>query len=424
MKILNNRFLRNTSWLISSQIIQMIISLFIGMITARYLGPSNYGILNYTASFTTFFTPLCTLGFNGIIVRELVSKKELQGETIGTCIVLRLCSSISSIIIILFLVKVLNSDDEVLLLVSVLQSLQLVFNTFDTIEYWFQAKLESKYTAIARIISYSVVAIYKVTILVLGKDVVWFAFSNTLDVIVLALLFLLLYFRKGKQKFSFSLHRGKEMLMISYNFIISGLMVACYGQMDKIMLGQFLDLTSVGLYSTALYICTLWTFVLNAIINSANPLIFEAKEKSEHLYRKRITQLYASIIWISFSIAIIFCIFARPIILILYGKEYLGATIPLRIISWYTAFSFLGSARNSWLICESKVKYEKYFAGIGAFSNFILNILMIPAFGINGAAFATLLTQIITNFIVPYIIKDTRQNSKLIIDAFLFRNIN
>lgn len=213
------------------------------------------------------------------------------------------------------------------------------------------------------------------------------------------------------------------MLLISYNFVISGLMVACYGQMDKIMLGKMLDVTSVGLYSTALYICSLWTFVLNAIMNSANPLIFEAKEKNEDLYKKRILQLYAAIIWISFGVAIIFCIFAKPIILILYGEKYLGAITPFRIITWYTAFSFLGSARNSWLVCEGKVKYEKYFAGIGALCNFIMNIIFISLIGINGAAIATLLTQIITNFIVPGIIKDTRENSVFIIKAFLLRGI-
>ena len=75
----------------------MVISLFVGMITARYLGPANYGVLNYTASFTAFFTPLCTLGFNGVIVKELISNKGKQGEIIGTAIVFRFFSSLASL---------------------------------------------------------------------------------------------------------------------------------------------------------------------------------------------------------------------------------------------------------------------------------------------------------------------------------------
>ena len=422
-RLKSSRFLKNTRWLVGGQLAQMVISLFVGMITARYLGPANYGVLNYTASFTAFFTPLCTLGFNGVIVKELISNKGKQGEIIGTAIVFRFFSSLASLFSILLIVKILNPGDTLIFKVSFLQSISLVFSIFDTIDYWFQSRLESKYTAIMRIISYTIVAIYKIVILIFGKSVEWFAFSNTMDIIVMAILFLFTYRKCNGPKLSLSFFKGKKMLLISYNFVISGLMVACYGQMDKIMLGKMLDVTSVGLYSTALYICSLWTFVLNAIMNSANPLIFEAKEKNEDLYKKRILQLYATIIWISFGVAIIFCIFAKPIILILYGEKYLGAITPFRIITWYTAFSFLGSARNSWLVCEGKVKYEKYFAGIGALCNFIMNIIFISLIGINGAAIATLLTQIITNFIVPGIIKDTRENSVFIIKAFLLRGI-
>lgn len=422
-RLKSSRFLKNTGWLVGGQLAQMVISLFVGMITARYLGPANYGVLNYTASFTAFFTPLCTLGFNGIIVKELISNEDKQGEIIGTAIVFRFISSLISLFSILLIVKILNPGDTLIFKVSFLQSISLVFSIFDTIDYWFQSRLESKYTAIMRIISYTIVAIYKIVILVFGKSVEWFAFSNTMDIIVMAILFIFTYRKCNGPKLSFSFFEGKKMLFISYNFVISGLMVACYGQMDKIMLGKMLDVTSVGLYSTALYICSLWTFVLNAIMNSANPLIFEAKEKNEKIYKKRILQLYAAIIWISFGVAIIFCIFAKPIILILYGEKYLGAITPFRIITWYTAFSFLGSARNSWLVCEGKVKYEKYFAGIGALCNFIMNIIFISLMGINGAAIATLLTQIITNFIVPGIIKDTRENSVFIIKAFLLRGI-
>lgn len=129
------------------------------------------------------------------------------------------------------------------------------------------------------------------------------------------------------------------MLLISYNFVISGLMVACYGQMDKIMLGKMLDVTSVGLYSTALYICSLWTFVLNAIMNSANPLIFEAKEKMRISIKKNIAIVCCDNMD-KFWCSNYFCIFAKPIILILYGEKYLGAITPFRIITWYTAFSF------------------------------------------------------------------------------------
>lgn len=53
-KLLNSRVAKNASWLIAGRIIQMILSFFVGLLTARYLGPGNYGLINYAATYTTF----------------------------------------------------------------------------------------------------------------------------------------------------------------------------------------------------------------------------------------------------------------------------------------------------------------------------------------------------------------------------------
>ena len=84
------------------------------------------------------------------------------------------------------------------------------------------------------------------------------------------------------------------------------------------------------------------------------------------------------------------CIFAKPIVEILYGIKYIPAIEPLRIIVWYTAFSYLGVARNPWMVCENKQKYLKYIYIGAAVINVLLNALLIPNFGAAGAAGASL----------------------------------
>ena len=86
---LNNKVIKNAGWIVGERIIQMVISLVVSLATARYLGPSNYGLVNYAASFISFFAPICTLGFNSLMVKELVDKPEREGEIIGTAIVYR-----------------------------------------------------------------------------------------------------------------------------------------------------------------------------------------------------------------------------------------------------------------------------------------------------------------------------------------------
>ena len=72
---------------------------------------------------------------------------------------------------------------------------------------------------------------------------------------------------------------------------------------------------------------------------------------------------------------------------------------------------------------REKLNTKKYFAGIGALCNFILNIVLISLIGMNGAAIATLLTQIITNFVAPAFFKETRENSKFIVQAFVLKDL-
>lgn len=393
------------------------------MITARYLGPSNYGVLTYTASFVTLFTSIATLGLNNIIVKEIIDHKDCEGKVLGTSIIMRLFASAISTICIIIIVYLINKNDGNVVYAAFLQSLGLFFQAFDMINYWYQSKLQSKVSTIITLTAYILMTIYKIIILILQKNVLWFAFANTLDYITIAIFLIISYKCRTKDKLSFSFKFAKTMLFSSFPFIIAGIMSALYGQFDKIIIGQMLDNTSVGYYSTAISICGMWTFVLSAIIDSARPIIMDLKNKNQYLYEKRITQLYASIIWISIAVSIIITIFAKPIILILYGSQYLNAIKPLRILTWYTAFSMLGVAINIWLISEHKQKYVNYNCLIGVVTNILLNYTLIPVLGISGAAIAALVTQIVTNFIVPACIKDIRDIAKHILNAFRLKNV-
>ena len=89
-QLLGNRVAQNAGWLVGSKVIQMILSFFISLLTARYLGPSNYGLINYATAYTTFFSALCSLGLNSIIVKELLDNPNDEGNVLGTAIGMKL----------------------------------------------------------------------------------------------------------------------------------------------------------------------------------------------------------------------------------------------------------------------------------------------------------------------------------------------
>lgn len=422
-QLLSNKVVKNAGWLIWGKIVQMIISMVVNLLTARYLGPSNYGLINYAGAYIAFFSSLCTLGITSVIVTEFIKNKGKEGEIIGTALILRLISSILSIITIISIVSVIDANEPTTILVVAASCISVLFNIFDTFQMWFQSQLKSKVTSISILIAYIVTALYKVYLLISEKSVIYFAFATTVDYVVLGALLLFAYKKYSGKPLSFSFTYAKKLLKKSCYFILPGLMVSIYAQTDKMMLKQMINTTEIGYYSTALSICTMWCFVLSAIIDSIYPSIVEAHDISKSEFDKRNRILYAIIFYISMTVSIFLFTFAKPIINILFGSNYAPAIGPFRIITWYTAFSYLGVAKNAWIVCNNKQKYLIYTYMAAAISNILLNLILIPLWGATGAALASLIAQVITVIVAPLFIKDLRENTILIIDSIRLKGL-
>lgn len=407
----------------AGKIFHMLLSFLMGLLMARYLGPSNYGTLNYAAAYGTFFTAFCTLGINSVIIKDFVDHPEEEGLTIGTTITLRLISSVLSFLTILGIVSVVDRSEPITIWVVALYSLSLIFQVFDTLQQWFQAKLLSKYYAIATLISYTIATGYKAILLITGKGVAWFAISNSIDFLLAALVLFIFYRKKNGPAFSFSMKKAKSLLAVSRSYILSGLMVAIYSATDKFMLKQMLDESNVGYYSLAVQISTLWVFVLSAIIDSMKPPIMEYHNTDKSLYLRMNRRMYAVVFYLSLGASLLICLVAPLLVEIIYGSAYLPSVSPLRIVVWYVAFSYLGVARDAWIVCERKQKYLKYLYLGSAVLNVALNYLLIPIMGVNGAALASLLTQMATIFVFPMLFRELRPNVRLIWDAIRLKDV-
>ena len=146
-------------------------------------------------------------------------------------------------------------------------------------------------------------------------------------------------------------------------------------------------------------------------------------EKRHPLVYARFALLYAIVFYVCFFVSICFVLFGRFVIGILYGEAFLPAASVLNVVTWYTAFSYLGVARDAWVISEGKQRYLKYMYGCAAFMNVIINTALIPVMGAVGAALASLLTQIFTSIVLPLLFREMRPNAKLMIEAIMLRGV-
>lgn len=420
---LKNKEVGNAGWLIGGKVFQMAISLVVGVITARYLGPSNYGLIGYGTAYVTFFSAFCTLGLNSVIIKDFVDHKDEQGEAIGSAIVMRLVSSILSSLMIIGFVSIIDRNEPTTIAVVALCSVGTIFHVFETFNFWFQSQYKSKITSIATLTAYIITSVYKIILLMIGKDVRWFAFSTSIDYIVVAVFLYVAYRKFHGAKLRFSIKKSKSLLKISYNYILSTMMVAIYGQTDKLLLKQLCDDSSVGYFTTATTVCAMWVFVLQAIIDSVYPTILNLKGKDQLQYERKNRQLYAIVFYVSCMVSVGFLVLGDFVIKILYGEAYMPAADILKVVSWYTAFSYLGVARNAWIVSEGKQKYLKYIYGCAAVLNVAMNLILIPVMGTIGAATATLITQILTSIVLPIMFKELRPNTKLMLEAICLRKL-
>lgn len=412
-----NKVVKNASWLIGIQLVKAVLALVISMLTARFLGPSGFGLINYAASIVSFVAPIMYLGLTGVLVQELVTHPEREGEILGTSIFLTLISSLFCIGGVAAFVSIANFGERDTFLVCLLYSTLLIFQSLEIMIYWFQAKLLSKYSSMVALFAYLIISGYKIFLLATGKSVYWFAVSNALDYMVIAIGLLFVYRRMGGARLRFSTETAKNLLKKSRYYIIPDMMVAIFAQTDRIMLKLMIDDAATGYYSAAVACAGMTAFVFSAVIDSFRPMIFEDKKNNEGQYEKDVCRLYSIIIYLSLLQSVFITVFAGLIIRILYGVDYAPSVSALRLIVWYTTFSYVGSVRNIWILAESKQKYLWVINLTGAASNVVLNYFLIPVMGIMGAALASLITQIFTNVIIGFIIKPIRYNNRLMIRA-------
>lgn len=416
MRIFKNKIYHNASWIIVCKVLQSALAFIVGVLSARYLGPSNYGLINYAASMVTFVLPICQLGLNNTLVHELACNPEKEGKILGTSMILSGISSLACMVGVLTFSAIADSSDVEAIIVVAIYGVNLIFQALGLIQYWFQFRLLSKYSSIASLVAYTAVSVYKLLLLITQKNVYWFAASYAIDYFLIVVFLLLLYKKHGGQKLQVDFKFGFRLVSKSKYYILTGLMTVIYSQTDKIMLKYMIDEEVVGYYAAAVAVSTITSFVFAAIIDSFRPIIFSMHD-NEVGFETNIKRLYAIIIFLAVLQGCFMSIFARPCILILYGNEFLPAVDALRVAAWFNLFSYVGSVRNIWILAKNKQQYLWIINLCGAVINVILNLALIPSYGIVGASLASLVTQIFSNFILGFLLPPIKESNHLLLNS-------
>lgn len=387
------RYFKNTGWMFFGQGINLAAGFFVGAYIARYLGPSNFGLMNYVISFATIFSFLSGYGIDTIIKREFVAYPEKKEELIGTSFWLKLISSFAALVIINIASLLLNTGNEIKLLTFVF-SFTYIFTSFNIITIYFQSQVIAKKSIKVQIVTAFISIIVKLLFIYLNLSLVWFIAIYVIDAINLAIGLVLAYKKTYKKSFKpiFVSSLAKSIFINSLPVTITYIFLMIYLKIDQIILKIMTGETVLGFYSAAVKISEIWYFIPALICTSLFPAIINAKKTDKKTYLKRLKNLYYLMFFLALAISIPIYFSSGLIIKILFGTAYLPAIGILKIYIWSSIPLFLITATTQYLISENYTKIYLYISIIGAVSNIILNIILIKLYGANGAAIATLIS--------------------------------
>lgn len=414
------KYFKNTSWLMFGKILSMIV----GFLIIRYLGPISFGDLSFADALTAIVAAVGTLGLDSFIIREIIKEPAKKDEILGTSLLMRMGINLLLIPISIGLYVVLHhfsaQPGRPLTLMVALLSFASFFKSFNVIDSYFQSQVQSKYVVHIQNTCVMISAAVKILLVWFKMPLIYFAAALTFDGLILAMGLIWMYHQRGfsMRHWTFNTGRARSLLKQSFPLILSTVMVSIYMKIDQVMLkGE--GSAQVGIYSAVVKISEAWYFIPIAIVTSIFPALIHARLTDLERYQKRLKNLYDLLVLISLPVAILISFLGTDIIHLIYGNRYEGAGTMLSIHIWSGVFVFLGSASSQYLLAEGFTRVSFQRTAAGAVINILLNLWLIPLYGGVGASIATLIACIISTFYILFIPGTRQQGIMMLKSLFL-----
>lgn len=414
--------LGNTSWLLSEKILSMGFTLLTSVFVARFLGPENFGVLSYFMAVMALVVPFCSLGLNALLTHELVKYPNRALEIMSTALSMRLCACVViSLILVLCIYFSIFSFENSLAISLTFFAVANIFSALQVIDFWFQAKVASKYVAKIRFIVIVLFSLIKLLLVYAKVGVNLFMLVLVIESLAVSLGYFLYYVKKGG-RFSFkavNFQYGNILIKKSKWLILSGVASIVYLKIDQVMLAQLSTSSEVGVYSVASKLSEVWYFFPIALVSSFFPTLIKLKQLSEVKYFAKLQSICDALFISALLLAITISYFSKLLVDFLFGVGYEQSSIILSIHIWAGLFVFMRALLSKWLIAENLLKFSLVTHGLGAVMNIAINWLVIPEYAGVGAAWATLISYAFASYFALFFHQSTLCMAKVMTKSIL-----
>lgn len=405
------RLFHNTNWILVEKISKALLAGLTSLLVARYLGASGLGTLSIVLAFYAIFSVLGTLGLTIVLLKELEVEQTNPERLIGGAILLRVFGALLGVVLLNLIPVVIYPTQETLQVMLLIVSFSFVIAVGNIFEVLFRRELLSKYVTIARVLGLILSALSKLLLILLDADVIWFAVPLIVETSVVSFAFFMLRHRQDSVNVGalrYEIQESKRIFGLSWPLLLSGLVGTLYFQIDKIVIFELMDEASLGRYALLFQLVSMSLFIIQAINLSVVPVLNKLFYQDEVTYWSIYREVTALKVLIGLCIGGGLTLLGNIVIPLLVGVEFTYSTSLLLYFALYILFVSIGSLQAEYCILVNVVKPLFYIRVLTLSANLLANILLIPIWGLEGAAFSTALSYFLNQFIFPSFVKAMR----------------
>lgn len=412
---------RNLYWAVVGKVVTLLGSLLVGIMVARYLGPEQYGLMNYVINYVALFQILAAFGLDSIEIREESKANGKKDVIIGTAFTLKCFFSLVAMAVVMITALLFEADAFTKTMIC-MYSISMLLNSFGVIRNHFTSLVWNEYVVKTEISRTIIGALIKVVLLLLHASLFWFIAATLFDVLLLASGYCVAYSKKiGKiSLWRFDKEWAKYLIKQSFPLLLSGAAVIIYQRIDQVMIGNMIDKASVGQFSVASKFVEILIFIPTIMAQTITPVLVRIREKSEEEYERK-AQLFMNVtLWVCVIFSVVMSSLSYWMIRWTFGVDYLPAVSVLQVMAFKAVGVALASTSGQLMVIEEIQKNAVFRNVIGSVACVSLNLIFIPWWGIVGSAWVAVLSAFISGWIAHFFIPSYRQIFKNQISAILF----
>lgn len=415
--------LSNSAWSIVNQGARVATLAVVTIALSRHFGPQRFGTLAFGLAFVRIFAVIAAFGLDRLLVRRLAENPEQAGAILHLAFRLKLVLALASYAALLGLAFLIDPHSRLTVAIVALAGAGLLCQPCDVFDLHFQSENRFRLSFFGRTIPILLSTGIKLAALFAGAPLLVFAALETGEAILIgAALWLLHRLQSPEPNLARQPAVGidwRRLLGEGLPLLLASLAVLIYMRSDILMLGKMAGFQAAGIYCAAAQITEACALLPLAFAPALFPILVRWRKHGPRYYKQQFGRLFLGAALTGFAVSLFLTVAARPIVLLLYGPQFLPAAKVLVIHGWATIFVFLGIVQSGYDITEGLTWAATQRAAIGAVTNIGLNFILIPKYGATGAAIATLISYGCSAFLLNLVRKATRPVFALQLRALL-----